>query len=85
LARETEKYSEETCPRSTLSTTNPTCLDQGLNPGRLGGKPATNRLSYGAAHPYALLCHYALCGRVEQSRDFLGCTPAVSKAARHAM
>jgi hypothetical protein len=34
---------------ATLSTTNPTLLDPGLNPGRRGGKPATNRLSYGAA------------------------------------
>jgi hypothetical protein len=32
-----------------LSTTNPTWPDPGLNPGRRGGKPATNRLSYGAA------------------------------------
>jgi hypothetical protein len=29
-----------------LSTTNPTWLDPGLNPGRRGGKPATNRLSW---------------------------------------
>jgi hypothetical protein len=29
-----------------LCTTNPTWLDLGLNPGRRGGKPATNRLSY---------------------------------------
>jgi hypothetical protein len=43
------KYSEKTCPSATLSTTNPTWLDPGLNPGRRGGKPATNRLSYGAA------------------------------------
>jgi hypothetical protein len=28
---------------------NPTWPDPGLNPGRRGGKPATNRLSYGAA------------------------------------
>jgi hypothetical protein len=34
----------------TLSTTNPIWLDPGLNPGRRGGKPATNRLRYGAAH-----------------------------------
>jgi hypothetical protein len=40
------KYSEKTRP---LSTTNPTCPDPGSNPGRRGGKPATNRLSYGAA------------------------------------
>jgi hypothetical protein len=32
-----------------LSTTNPTWLDRGLNPGRHGGTPATKRLSYGAA------------------------------------
>jgi hypothetical protein len=43
------KYSEKTCPSGTLSTTNPTWLDPGLNPDRSGGKPATNRLSYSAA------------------------------------
>jgi hypothetical protein len=43
------KYSEKTCPGATLSTTNPTWPDTGLNPGRRGGKPATNRFSYGAA------------------------------------
>jgi hypothetical protein len=40
------KYSEKTCPSATLSTTNPTWPDPGSNPGRRGGKPATNRLSY---------------------------------------
>jgi hypothetical protein len=39
------KYSEKTCPNATLSTTNPTWP----NPGRRGGKPATNHLSYGMA------------------------------------
>jgi hypothetical protein len=43
------KYSEKTCPDATLSITNPTWPDPGLNPGRRGGKPATNRFSYGAA------------------------------------
>jgi hypothetical protein len=43
------KYSEKTCPNATLSTTNPTWPDPGLSPGRHSGKPATNRLSYGAA------------------------------------
>jgi hypothetical protein len=43
------KYSEKTCPSATLSTTNPTWPDLGSNPGRRGGKLATNRLSYGAA------------------------------------
>jgi hypothetical protein len=40
------KYSEKTCPSATLSITNPTRPDLGSNPGRRGGKPATNRLSY---------------------------------------
>jgi hypothetical protein len=40
------KYSDKTCPSATLSTTNPTWIDPGLNPGRRGRKPATNRLSY---------------------------------------
>jgi hypothetical protein len=48
LAGETEVLGE-TCPRATLSITNPTWLDPGLNPGRSDGKPATNHLSYGAA------------------------------------
>jgi hypothetical protein len=43
------KYSKKTCPSATLSTTNPTLPDPGSNPGRRGGKSATNRLSYGAA------------------------------------
>jgi hypothetical protein len=43
------KYSEKTCSSATLSTTNPTWPGPGSNPGRRGGKPATNRLSYGAA------------------------------------
>jgi hypothetical protein len=37
-----------------LSTTNPTWPDPGSNPGRRGGKPATNRLSYDAAPEHAL-------------------------------
>jgi hypothetical protein len=50
------KYSEKTCPDATLSTTNPTWPDPGLKPGRRGGKPATNRFSYGAA----ILIYYSL-------------------------
>jgi hypothetical protein len=41
------KYSEKTCPSSTLSTTNPTWYDLGSNPDLHCRKPATNRLSYG--------------------------------------
>jgi hypothetical protein len=43
------KYSEKTCPSTTLSTTNPTWLDPDSNLGLRDAKPATNRLSYGAA------------------------------------
>jgi hypothetical protein len=43
------EYSKKTCPRATLSTTNSTWPEPGANPGRRGGKPATNRLSYDAA------------------------------------
>jgi hypothetical protein len=46
------KYSEQTCRSANLSSTNPTLYDLGSNPGRRGGKPATNRLSYGTALIY---------------------------------
>jgi hypothetical protein len=39
------KNSEKNFPDATLSTTIPTCA----NPGRRGGKPATNRFNYDAA------------------------------------
>jgi hypothetical protein len=48
LAGETEVLGEN-LPQRPLSTTNPTWADPGSNPGRRGGKSATNRLSYGAA------------------------------------
>jgi hypothetical protein len=48
IGRGKPKYLEKTCPNAALSTTNPTsCPD--ANPGRRGGKPATNHLSYGTA------------------------------------
>jgi hypothetical protein len=49
--QEKPKYSEKTCPSATLSTTNPSWPDPGLNPGRRRGKPATNCLNYGTALP----------------------------------
>jgi hypothetical protein len=39
----------KTCPSATLSTTNPTWTDPGLNLGLRGERPATNRLSHGTA------------------------------------
>jgi hypothetical protein len=49
LARETEVFRENLPQRLFCPSQNPTWPDQGFNPGRRGGKPATNRLSYGAA------------------------------------
>jgi hypothetical protein len=49
------KYSKKTCRSAALSTTNLTWPDLGSNPGRRGGKPVTNRLSYGTALS-SLLC-----------------------------
>jgi hypothetical protein len=49
LAGETEVLGENLSQRHFVHHKNPTWLDLGLNPGRRGGKPATNRLSYGAA------------------------------------
>jgi hypothetical protein len=80
------KYSEKTCPSATLSTTNPTYPDLGSNPCRRGGKPATNRLSYGAAPVVIpLLPQYpaVVTKRVttlslslsEIEQDWKGCTP----------
>jgi hypothetical protein len=57
LAGETEVLGEN-LPGATLSTTNPTWPDPGSNPGRRGGKPATNRLSYGAALCWGLVLPY---------------------------
>jgi hypothetical protein len=50
LAGETEVLEENLPQRSFCPSQNPTWPDPGLNPGRRGGKPATNRLSYGAAY-----------------------------------
>jgi hypothetical protein len=49
LARETEVLGENLPRRDFCPSQNPTWPDQCLNRGRRGGKPATNRLSYGAA------------------------------------
>jgi hypothetical protein len=46
------KYSEETCPGATLSTTKFHMTTRSRTPDGSGGKPANNRLSYGAASVY---------------------------------
>jgi hypothetical protein len=49
LAGDTEVLRENLSQRHFCPSQNPTWSDSILNPGRRGGKPATNRLSYGAA------------------------------------
>jgi hypothetical protein len=49
LAGETEVLGENLHQHHFCPSQNPTWPDPGLNPGCRGGKPATNRLSYGAA------------------------------------
>jgi hypothetical protein len=56
LAGEAEVLGEN-LPSATLSTIKQTWSDLGSNPDRRGGKPATNRLSYGLAPDYVLYIH----------------------------
>jgi hypothetical protein len=49
LPGKTEALGENLPQRHFCPSQNPTWLDPDLNPGRRGRKPATNRLSYGAA------------------------------------
>jgi hypothetical protein len=49
LAGETEVLGENLPQRHFCLSQKPTWPDPGSNPGRRGGKPATNRLRYGAA------------------------------------
>jgi hypothetical protein len=49
LAGETEVLGENLPQRRFCPSHNPTWPERVLNPGRRGGKPASNRLSYGAA------------------------------------
>jgi hypothetical protein len=50
LTGETEVLGENLPQRHFCSSQNPTGPDPDLNPGRRGKKPATNRLSHGAAY-----------------------------------
>jgi hypothetical protein len=55
LAREMEVLGDNLPQRHFCPSQNPTWPDPGLNPRRRGGKPATNRLSYGAALCFRIL------------------------------
>jgi hypothetical protein len=60
------------CPNATLTTTNPTWPDPGLNPGRRGGKWATNSFRYGAAYTRCYLeqCSSAFRGMYTRHHTF---------------
>jgi hypothetical protein len=61
-------------PDVTLSTTYPSCPDPRLIPGRRGGKPASNRFSYGAAKwrglVYDLLLLIGVCNYGDESEIY---------------
>jgi hypothetical protein len=68
LAGETEVLGENLPQRHFCPSQNPTLPNPGLNPGRRCGKPATNRLSYGAAPRDALMCFFASYASVDVHR-----------------
>jgi hypothetical protein len=49
LTGENRRTRRKTCPSATLSTTNPTWIVPGANPGLRGERPATDDLSHGTA------------------------------------
>jgi hypothetical protein len=51
LTGEKQRTQKEICISATLSSTNPTWTDLGVNPGLNGEKLLTNHLSYGMACP----------------------------------
>jgi hypothetical protein len=60
-----------------MSTTNPTWIDPGANPGLRGERPATNRLSHGTATPYILTVNKAsVCGITTYQLIFQALTAA---------
>jgi hypothetical protein len=65
LAGETEVLGENLPQRHCCPSQNPTWPDPGLNLGRRGGKPATNRLSYGAAIMTCVKTGCNLCCKTE--------------------
>jgi hypothetical protein len=50
LTGENRRTRRKTCPSVNLSTTNPTWIDQGVNPGLLDERQATNYRSHGKAN-----------------------------------
>jgi hypothetical protein len=57
LTGENRRTQRKTCPNATLSTTNPTWIDPGVNLGLRGERPATNDLSHGTVIPLDFYKH----------------------------
>jgi hypothetical protein len=58
LTGENRRTRRKTCPSATLSTTNPTWIDPGANPGLRSERPATNHLNHDTANLHILgLCY----------------------------
>jgi hypothetical protein len=74
LAGGTEILGENLPQRHFCPSKNPTLPDPGLNPGSRDGKPATNRLSYGAAKDHLCIVAYLLKARavVPENQPLLG-------------
>jgi hypothetical protein len=64
LAGETEVLGENLPQRHFCPSQNPTWPDPDLNPGRRGGKPASNRLSYGAALYIHIYIYITVLGQI---------------------
>jgi hypothetical protein len=58
LTGENRTIRRETCPSATLSTTNPTWTDLGVNQSLCSEKLAANCLSYGMVFDLGLICVY---------------------------
>jgi hypothetical protein len=56
LTGENRRTRRRTCPSATLSTTNPTCIDPGANPGLRSERPVTNDLSPTHHRTFLTMC-----------------------------
>jgi hypothetical protein len=90
FAGETKVLGENLPQRHFCPSQNPTWPDPSLNPVRRGGKPATNRLSYGAARStYYLLNRYinklsSLSYTYKSAKEIIECCrKAISLSFKH--
>jgi hypothetical protein len=62
----------KTCPSVILSTTNPTCIDPGTNPGLRSERPVTDGLSHGSGYFIILYCGWLLCKLTDEDGSEYG-------------